>query len=173
MRERERELQTHYDIQMDRRSRDIEDWNQNRKVMAYSRHLQMTFSELRNASYGTLVGVRGQVPSRVINTRIMDVAPGQRTSTHRHVHSAELFVVEGEGYTVVNNRKFSWSKWDAIYLPTNSWHYSVNTGTSTARFVSISDAPLFSLLNMNRIEDIGRSEPPGPFCPDNNMQRLA
>ena len=173
MREREREIQTHYDIQMERRAADVEEWNRNRKVMAFARNLRMSYTPLRNVSYGTLIGVDGQVPSRVINTRIIEIAPGQRTSTHHHIHTAELFVLEGEGYTVVNNRRVTWSKWDAFYLPTNAWHYTVNTGSTTARFVSISDSPLFQLFNMNHIEDIGQSEPPGPFYPDTDLQRLA
>jgi gentisate 1,2-dioxygenase len=173
MREREREIQTHYDTQMERRAADVAEWDRNRKVMAYARNLRMSDTRLRNASYGTLIGVGGQVPSRVIDTRIIEIAPGERISTHRHVHTAELFVLEGEGYTVVNNRKFTWSKWDAFYLPTNAWHYTVNTGSSAAKFVSIGDAPLFDLFNIDRIEDIGQREPPGPFYPDTDLQRLA
>src|SRR5712692_7108096 len=148
MREREREIQTHYDIQMDRRAADVDEWNRNRKVMAYAKELRMTRSPLRNASYATLVGMGGLCPSRVIDTRMIEIAPGQRTSTHRHTHTAELFVLEGEGYTVVNDRKFTWGPWDAFYLPTNAWHYSVNTGSKPVRFVSIGDAPLFDLFNM-------------------------
>ncbi|MPZ13259.1 MAG: cupin domain-containing protein [Chloroflexi bacterium] len=173
MREREREVATHYDVQMDRRVADVEEWERNRKVMAHGRNLVMTHSPLRNARYGTLVGLGGQCPSRVIDTRIIEVAPGQRTSTHRHVHTAELLVLDGEGYTVVNDRQFRWSTWDAFYIPANAWHYTVNTGSTPARFVSISDAPLFDLFNMDRIDDIGQAEPPGPFFPDTELQRLA
>ncbi len=173
MREREREVKTHYDIQMERRSADVQEWDRNRKVMAYARNLRLQHSPLRNYDCGTLIGKGGQCPSRVIDTRIIELAPGERTSTHRHVHTAELFVLDGEGYTVVNNRRFTWSKWDAFYLPTNAWHYTVNTGDRPARFVSIGDAPLFDLFNLDRIDDIGQEEPPGPFYPDTALQRLA
>jgi len=173
MRERERDIQTHYDIQIERRAADVDDWNRNRKVMAYAKNLRMARSELRNASYGTLVGPGGQCPSRVIDTRMIEIAPGERTSTHRHVHTAELFCLEGEGYTVVDDRKVTWSKWDAIYLPTNAWHYSVNTGSTPARFVSISDAPLFELFHFTDFDDIGNAEPKGPFYPDTPLQQLA
>jgi gentisate 1,2-dioxygenase len=158
---------------MERRAADVEEWNRNRKVMGYGRNLRMSRSPLRNASYGTLIGPWGQCPSRVIDTRIIEIEPGQRTSTHRHTHTAELFVLEGEGYTVVNDRKLQWSQWDALYFPTNAWHYTVNTGKSRARFVSIGDGPLFELFNMDRLEDIGQAEPPGPFYPDTPLQRLA
>jgi gentisate 1,2-dioxygenase len=173
MREREREIQTHYDIQMERRAADVEDWNRNRKVMARAKDVRMARSPLRNASYGTLIGPGGQCPSRVIDTRMIEIAPGERTSTHRHLHTAELFCIEGQGYTVVNDRKVTWSKWDALYIPTNSWHYSVNTGETPARFVSIGDAPLFDFFNLDTVEDIGKTEPPGPFFPDTPLQRLA
>ncbi len=173
MREREREVQTHYDIQLERRAADVEEWNRNRKVMADGAKLRMSSSPLRNASYGALIGPGGQCPSRVIDTRIIEIGPGQRTSTHRHAHTAELFVLEGEGATVVNDRKFHWGKWDAFYLPTNAWHYTVNTGGTPARFLSVSDAPFFDLFNMDSIEDIGQADPPGPFYPDTPLQRLA
>src|SRR5438552_3305823 len=173
MRERERDIQTHYVIQIERRAADVDDWNRNRKVMAYAKNLRMARSELRNASYGTLVGMGGLCPSRVIDTRMIEIAPGQRTSTHRHVHTAELFVLEGEGYTVVNDRKFSWGTWDAFYLPTNAWHYSVNTGTKTARLVGIGDAPLFDLFHLDSYQDIGQVEPPGPFTPNTPLQEQA
>ncbi|MBM2811377.1 MAG: cupin [Chloroflexi bacterium] len=173
MREREREIQTHYDIQMDRRAADVDEWNRSRKVMAYARDLRIAPSPLRNASYGTMIGLGGLCPSRVIDTRIIEIAPGARTSTHRHVHTAELFVLEGQGYTVVNGRKVSWSRWDALYIPTNAWHYTVNTGDRPARFVSIGDAPLFDLFNMDRVEDIGQTETPGPFYPETDLQRMA
>jgi len=173
MRERARDVQTHYDVQMERRAADVDDWERNRKVMAYARNLRMSQSPLRNASYGTLVGPGGQCPSRVIDTRMIEIAPGARTSTHRHTHSAELFVLEGEGYTVVNDRKFTWSKWDAFCIPSNSWHYTVNTGSTPAKFVSISDAPLFDLFHLERMEDIGQEEPRGPFYPDTELQQIA
>jgi quercetin dioxygenase-like cupin family protein len=173
MREREREIQTHYDIQLERRSADVDEWNRNRKVMAYAKNVRMAKSPMRNASYGTLIGPGGQCPSRVIDTRMIEIAPGERTSTHRHVHTAELFCLEGEGYTVVNDRKVTWSKWDALHIPTNAWHYSVNTGKTPARFVSISDAPLFDLFHFEDFDDIGNAEPKGPFYPDTPMQRLA
>ncbi|MBI4495187.1 MAG: cupin domain-containing protein, partial [Chloroflexi bacterium] len=99
--------------------------------------------------------------------------PGARTSTHRHQHSAELFVLEGQGYTVVNDRRVTWERWDALYTPSVAWHYHVNTGDTPARLVAISDAPLFDLLNLNYVEDLGQREPPGPFYPNTPLQELA
>lgn len=36
---------------------------------------------------------------------------------HRHQGGIQLFVVEGEGYTVVDGEKVEWEKWDLIVLP--------------------------------------------------------
>ena len=87
MREREREIQTHYDVQMERRSADVDEWNRHRKVMARAKDVRMSKSDMRNASYGTLIGAGGQCPSRVIDTRIIEIAPGERTSTEIGVHA--------------------------------------------------------------------------------------
>jgi len=36
---------------------------------------------------------------------------------HRHQGGIHLFVLEGDGYTVVDNQKLDWEKWDLITLP--------------------------------------------------------
>ncbi len=36
---------------------------------------------------------------------------------HRHQGGIQLFVLEGEGYTVVDGRRVDWEKWDLIILP--------------------------------------------------------
>jgi hypothetical protein len=36
---------------------------------------------------------------------------------HRHQGGVQLFVLEGEGYTVVDGQKVEWEKWDLIILP--------------------------------------------------------
>ena len=82
MREREREVQTHYDIQIERRSADVDDWNRQRKVMAYGKDLRMSKSELRNASYGTLVGPGGQCPSHA-QIEIACATPPRRAGSRR------------------------------------------------------------------------------------------
>ncbi len=36
---------------------------------------------------------------------------------HRHQGGVQLFVLEGEGYTVVDGKKVDWEKWDLVILP--------------------------------------------------------
>ncbi|HEX9880542.1 MAG TPA: hypothetical protein VGB25_10140 [Candidatus Binatia bacterium] len=36
---------------------------------------------------------------------------------HRHQGGIQLFVLEGDGYTVVDGERFDWEKWDLIILP--------------------------------------------------------
>jgi len=36
---------------------------------------------------------------------------------HRHQGGIQLFVLEGEGYTVVDGERVDWEKWDLIILP--------------------------------------------------------
>ena len=36
---------------------------------------------------------------------------------HRHQGGIQLFVLEGEGYTEVDDDKVEWEKWDLIILP--------------------------------------------------------
>jgi len=40
-----------------------------------------------------------------------------QSGKHRHQGGIHLFVLEGDGYTVVDGVKFEWEKWDLITLP--------------------------------------------------------
>ncbi len=41
----------------------------------------------------------------------------RQSGKHRHQGGIQLFVLEGEGYTVVDGEKVNWEKWDLIVLP--------------------------------------------------------
>ena len=38
-----------------------------------------------------------------------------------------MYIAEGEGHTLIEDRKIEWKKGDAIYVPVWTWHYNVNT----------------------------------------------
>ena len=74
-------------------------------------------------------------------------APGQSSNRHRHTYETILYVLEGEGYSVVHDQKIEWKAGDAVYIPVWTWHNHVNTSTTgLARYLACENAPILQNL---------------------------
>ena len=78
---------------------------------------------------------------------------------HRHQGGIQLFVVEGEGYTVVDGEKVNWEKWDLIVFPVKPngcehQHFSKVPGQS-AQWMAFRYHPLAGVLGnlFEHVED--------------------
>ena len=81
--------------------------------------------------------------------RIQMLRPNERTKAHRHTGSAVYHVVEGQGETIIDGRKFSWREGDIIALPPWSLHEHANSSaTDDAVLFSIQDAPVLNALGL-------------------------
>jgi mannose-6-phosphate isomerase-like protein (cupin superfamily) len=79
---------------------------------------------------------------------------------HRHQGGIMLFVLEGEGYTVVNGEKFDWEKGDLIVLPIKPGgcehqHFNKAPG-KTARWMAFLYSPYFQVMG-NLFEHVENS----------------
>jgi gentisate 1,2-dioxygenase len=151
----------HYFVQRRRRFNFIEDWRERRRSIARGADVRMTQSATRRASVGFLAGGDSAVPMRVMDARIIEIAPGTTTSTHRHAHDAICFVLGGSGTSEVGGKSYEWSRFDALHTPAYVWHRHRNTGKTPARLLALSDAPLVEGFGLSFVEDIG-DEPPRP-----------
>jgi gentisate 1,2-dioxygenase len=87
------------------------------------------------------------LPSRVLSMTIGGLEPGQTTSKHRHTYETILYVLEGEGFTVIEGRRVDWRAGDAVYVPVWAWHQHTNTSaTSACRYVACENAPMLQNL---------------------------
>jgi quercetin dioxygenase-like cupin family protein len=87
------------------------------------------------------------VPSKVVSMTIGGLLPGQKTSRHRHSYETILFVLEGRGLTVIEDRRIEWEPGDAIYIPVWAWHHHENASTALGcRYVACENAPLLQTL---------------------------
>jgi gentisate 1,2-dioxygenase len=127
--------QSHYHVQLTRRFKFLEDWRSKRRELAKGDQLRMSHSPTRNARIGILVGDAGGVPTKMIDTRVMEIDPGQKI---RHEFDTR----------------------DALHTPSWSWH-RFEALERPVRLLGISDAPLMAALGLNRIEDIGDEMPAG------------
>ena len=155
---------SHYFVQRRRRFKFLEDWRRQRRSIARGADVRLSRSDARNAAVGFLCGGDSGVPMRMIDARIVELEPGERTSTHRHAHDAVCFVLEGQGVTTIGSERYPWLRWDALHTPAGSWHRHENTGTAKARLLAITDAPLVATFGLSRIDDIGDA-PPEPDEP--------
>lgn len=155
---------SHYFVQRRRRTSFLDEWRERRRILAPGANVRMTRSDARRASVGFLCGGDSGIPMRMIDARVIELAPGERTSTHRHSHDAVCFVLEGQGVTTIGSERYAWMRWDALHTPSWSWHRHENTGKGPARLLAITDAPLNATLGLSRIEDAG-DVPPEPDEP--------
>lgn len=150
---------SHYFVQRTRRFRFLEEWRRQRRELARGADVRMSRSETRRASFGFLAGGDSDVPMRAIDARIIEIAPGETTSTHRHSYDAVCFVLSGQGQTEIGERRYAWSRWDTVHTPSMSWHRHRNTGKTPARLLAITDAPLVAGFGLTRLDDIGDALP--------------
>ena len=150
---------SHYFVQRTRRFQFLEEWRAQRREIARGADVRMSRSETRRASFGFLAGGDSPVPMRVIDARIIEIAPGETTSTHRHSYDAICFVLSGRGQTEIGEKRYAWSRFDTIHTPSMSWHRHRNAGKEPARLLAITDAPLVAGFGLTRIDDIGDAMP--------------
>jgi len=150
---------SHYFVQRRRRFRFLDEWRRQRRQIARGADVRMARSDIRRAGVGFLCGGDSGIPMRMIDARVIELAPGERTSTHRHSHDAVCFVLDGQGATTIGGQRYAWMRWDALHTPAWSWHRHENTGKAPARLLAVTDAPLVNTLGLARIDDIGDQAP--------------
>jgi gentisate 1,2-dioxygenase len=68
-----------------------------------------------------------------------------------------IYVIEGEGYTQIEDRIVEWKAGDAIYIPIWAWHNHGNRSeTEGARYIACENAPLLQHLGVALREERGR-----------------
>lgn len=107
---------------------------------------------VREQFHGAFSSERGHgvaivdLPSRTISVTIGHLRPGQSTRRHRHNYETILYVVKGEGHTLVEGNKVPWRAGDAVYVPVWAWHQHVNEGEDDAEYVACENTPMLQNL---------------------------
>ena len=84
---------------------------------------------------------------------IQMLRPSERLRAHRHTGSAVYYVVQGAGETIIDGRRFSWSKGDIITLPSWALHEHTNLSPrEVAVLFSIQDRPVLEALGLYKEE---------------------
>jgi gentisate 1,2-dioxygenase len=91
------------------------------------------------------------MPTMSFNMQLLRA--GERTLSHRHTASTIYCVVEGQGYTQVDDRRLEWGRNDVFVVPSWSWHEHVNLdGHKDAVIFCVTDMPAIQKLGLYREE---------------------
>ncbi len=97
------------------------------------------------------------LPSKNVSMTIGGLLPGQLTNRHRHTYETVLYVIEGKGWTEVENDRIEWKAGDAVYIPSWAWHRHQNTSeTEAAKYIACENAPQLQNLGVALREEEGR-----------------
>ncbi|PWB94114.1 cupin domain-containing protein [Methylosinus sporium] len=90
------------------------------------------------------------LPSHAISLTVGGLTPGGRSNRHRHTYETILYVLEGRGYSMIEDRRIEWEAGDAVYIPVWAWHHHVNADPDKpARYLACENAPM--LQNAGRL----------------------
>jgi len=104
---------------------------------------------LLHKDVGDLNGV-----SPTLNVVVQILEPGVHNKPHRHTNMALFLVLQGIGYSIIDNQKFEWEKGDMVMAPAWSEHEHCNTSdTESAILVTFQDVPLVNGLGVMFLEE--------------------
>lgn len=72
---------------------------------------------------------------KLLNTLLAEISPGKHSGAHRHIYEEVNYILAGEGYSIIEDRRYEWKRGDALVIPVFGWHQHFNTGRETARFL--------------------------------------
>jgi gentisate 1,2-dioxygenase len=82
------------------------------------------------------------LPSKVISMTIGGLEPNQSTRRHRHNYETLIYVLEGNGKSLIGDQEVHWKNGDAFYVPVWAWHQHVNlSATDNATYLACENAP--------------------------------
>ena len=97
------------------------------------------------------------LPTRNVSMTIGGLLPGQVTNRHRHTYETVLYVVEGEGWTEIEDERVEWKAGDAVYIPGWAWHRHGNLNdVDNAKYIACENAPQLQNLGVALREEEGR-----------------
>lgn len=84
-----------------------------------------------------------KLPSHTTSMNVGIIVAGGTSGNHRHYYESLIYIIKGNGYSVVEGNKVEWESGDIIYAPPWSWHQHFNTDPDNeVRYVAYTNAPL-------------------------------
>jgi quercetin dioxygenase-like cupin family protein len=84
---------------------------------------------------------------------VAEIPPGSHTGKHEHGEEG-IYIVSGEGFSVVNGRKYEWGPGSVLWMPFGSQHQHFNTGTEPVRYFSSTTINLEHFVGLAKLDQI-------------------
>lgn len=95
---------------------------------------------------------------RTLGASMQMLRPGERTKAHRHTGSYLYTVAKGEGFSIINGKRFDWKERDVFCVPSWAWHEHGNASASDdACLFCLSDIPVMRALSLYREQAFGEN----------------
>ncbi len=118
-------------------------------VQQLEKQKNSAYSEERQCSVSI-----SDIPSYTIGVDITIIDPNSNDRKHRHAYETMIYVLEGRGYSIVEDERVEWEAGDAIHIPPWAWHQHFNIDPDEeVKFLSGTNAPL-----LQSVGDIDRRE---------------
>ena len=85
-----------------------------------------------------------------LTVAVNQLPPGGYMASHRHGGEAIIYIVEGRGYTRIDDERFDWEDGDLIFISHWCWHQHFNTDPQrTATYIRFAvTESLFDIMNI-------------------------
>lgn len=87
-----------------------------------------------------------RAPSKTLSCSIGELAPGEKTSNHRHAYEALMYVISGKGYSLIEGQRFDWEQGDSLYTPPWCWHQHFAAEGHAVQYITATNMPLLASM---------------------------
>lgn len=94
-----------------------------------------------------------KLPSTSVSLSVGELAAGAATSRHRHAYESLVYVLEGEGHTVIEGQRFAFRAGDAFYTPPWAWHQHVAGDEGPVRYLTATNMPLLRAMGQTVLRE--------------------
>lgn len=110
-------------------------------------HYDLPERNIKETIYSSKMG------AKTFGFHVGEIKPNTHGGTHRHLCEAMIYIIEGEGYTILDHEeRIDWKAGDGLYIPPMAWH-SHHTGDAPARFLGMWNVPLMESMGMYFVEE--------------------
>lgn len=142
------EVSARFDAQM----KNIENAREKGRIVAPAD--EIAFGETKMQYISLRISPLSGFAIKTMHAHLDEMAPGARSGRHRHASEAIMYVVEGAGYSVIDDVRHDWSVGDAFVVPANSWHQHFNASdTNRTRVFTVSNWPLTVATGLGYMEN--------------------
>ena len=115
------------------------------QIMMHSDEIEWKVVE-GGVKHANLIDFRLGFQNTLANIAISEIPPRSEASEGHSHGEAYIYWLEGNGYSIVGDRRVEWGPGDAMYVPPDTFHQHFVTSDTPAKYLRVIPSPL--LMNM-------------------------